>query len=260
MGNSIERIDRVLELIGDQDDGLTHAQIAKTLDIPKSSLTLLIKELIKFNYLSAAPPGNRYILGPRLLLLAGRFLHNQDIVQIGRPILGRLVDKVDETAFMAVRNGLEVVYVMRVNKSNTSSSSSVHIGQRAALHKTAAGKAILAFQSDQKIGHIIGDLATANNEEIDAARLKDELMDIRQNGVSYCLEEFQPGINSLGAPVFNLEGRVVAAITVAAPTVNYTPEVGLSIAAGIREAAGNFSAQLGFDGAYSRERKSKKKL
>jgi DNA-binding IclR family transcriptional regulator len=252
----MSRTDKILELVGKERNGYTHAQIAKALQIPKSSLTLLLKELTGLNYLKMQP-GNTYVLGPRLLVLAGRYMQNQDIVQIGRPILEQLVEDIDETAFLAVKNGSDVVYVSRVDCERPSVVSSVRIGQRGPLFGTAAGKAILAFQAERKIKRMILEMKENGSGLDDEAgdRLMEELERVRVMRLSYCREEFQEGIVSFGAPVFNIEGRVPAAITVAVPAFRNTPELEQRISERLDKAARDFSDELGFAGAFARDRK-----
>ena len=137
MGATIKRIDQILALTSNNLRGLTHSQIAKQLDIPKSSLTLILRGLVEYEYLQIQQPGNIYSLGSKVLLLASQLISNQDFVRVGTPILERLVAEIEEPAFMAVRNDLDVVYVSRINSSRLSVGSSLQVGQRAPIFKTA---------------------------------------------------------------------------------------------------------------------------
>jgi DNA-binding IclR family transcriptional regulator len=239
---------------------LTHSQIAKQLDIPKSSLTLILRSLVEYGYLHIQQPGNTYSLGSKVLLLAGHLISNQDLVKIGTPILEGLVAEIEEPAFMAVLNDMDVVYVSRINSPKLSVTSSVQVGQRAPIFKTSAGKSILAFQGEAKVAHIIEDLMKIYNGEIDSEALLAELQEIRVNGFSVCREEFQKGVISLGAPIFNFEGRVVMAITVALPISHHTKALEKEIAAKLLVSAKDFSNQLGFSGKIMREKKKKDKI
>ena len=225
MATSLDRADRILELIGQQRDGMTHAQIARTLNIPKSTLSQLLTQMSHLGYLALIQPGNVYILGPRLMVLASRFMNNQDIVQVGRPYIQTLASVLDETTFLGLKHGLEVLYVTRIDSNRQSIASSVRIGQTAPLEYSAAGKAILAFQADHKIRtHLDTQVSGPVVLVEDKNGLVTELDDIRANRVSCCREEFQEGITAFGSPVFDLEGRAIAAITVAIPTFRLTAE------------------------------------
>ncbi len=260
MSSNIKRIDQILILASKNRQGVTHSQISKQLDIPKSSLTLILRNLVKCGYLHIQQPGNIYSLGSKVLQLASQLISHQDLVRVGTPILERLVAEIEEPAFMAVLNDLDVVYVSRINSPRLSVGSSVQVGQRAPIFMTSAGKSILAFQGEHKVAHIIEDLSKIYNNPMDPEALLAELKEIRIKGFSVCREDFQIGVISLGAPIFNFEGRVVMAITVALPISSHTKALEKDIAARLLVSAKDFSNQLGFSGEIMREKKKKDKI
>ena len=260
MGSTIKRLDQILTLASKNRQGVTHSQIAKQLDIPKSSLTLLLRNLVEHRFLQLQHPGNVYTLGSKVLMLASHLISNQDLVRVGTPILERLVAEIEEPAFMAVLNDLDVVYVSRFNSPKLSVGSSVQVGHRAPIFRTAAGKSILAFQGDFKVAHIIEDISKIYKSEIDSEALLEELYEVRTNGFSVCREEFQKGIISLGAPIFNFEGRVVMAITIALSTLSHTEAFEQEVTSRLLVSAKEFSEQLGFNGEIMREKKKKGRI
>ena len=93
---SADRIIQILETIGLESGGSTHRDLWEALGIPKGSLSLLLSNLIDRDYVTFDAASKRYRLGPRLLVLAGRYLSTIDLVRIGIPILRELVAEVNE--------------------------------------------------------------------------------------------------------------------------------------------------------------------
>ena len=84
MVKSANRVLSILETIGASKHGLTHAEITAALQIPKSSLTALLFDLTDREYLLQNKLSKRFTLGPKILILAGKYLENTDIVDYGR--------------------------------------------------------------------------------------------------------------------------------------------------------------------------------
>ena len=90
------------------------------------------------------------------------------------------------------------------------------IGSLAPLHCTALGKAFLAFGDARRRRRTL-ERFTANTI-VDAAALEAEIAATRQRGYAIDDEEFSAGIRCVAAPVYDGDGRMVAAVGVSGPT------------------------------------------
>ena len=67
---SADRVLDVLELLCRRGNSASHSEIAYTLDIPKSSLSALLKNLVNRNYLEKNLSANTYHLGAAFFALS----------------------------------------------------------------------------------------------------------------------------------------------------------------------------------------------
>ena len=150
MVKSADRTILILEAIAKRNEGATHGDLCEMLRIPKSSLSSLLANLHNRDYLSLDRRNKRYTLGPKILFLAGSYLSSTDIVQLGRPVIDKLMAQTEESAGLTIKKGHEILTVYNKN-SPLPIIRSLQIGDRAPIYATAAGRVILAYLSDAEI-------------------------------------------------------------------------------------------------------------
>jgi DNA-binding IclR family transcriptional regulator len=260
MVKSADRVMQILEAIGSSEEGKTHGELASSLNIPKSSLSLLLANLVDREYVSLSGRDRRYALGPQVLVLAGRYLSRLDIVRLGHPVLEKITRAVDESAEIAIKRGHEVIIISKEDRSQPLSRM-IQLGDRAPIYATAAGKAILAHLSDEEIDQYLSSVelrpitqATITSPEV----LWRELHAIRSGALARSREELHEGITAMACPVFDLYGRVVASIVLPIPTIRFTSEKERRAEEVLLHASFKLSHQLGFDTAsHARYAKTK---
>ena len=249
MVKSAYRVTQILEAVSSRRRGLKHSEIAEILKIPKGSLSLLLADLVMQQYLIQNEDGRRYMLGPQILVIAKRYLAGLDIVRLGEPILKQLVTEVGECGEIAVKRGDEILMVCREDCSRPLRSV-IQIGDRAPLHATAAGKAILAHLPTEEVDSylISRDLKAATRKtNTNSKSLLKELEAIRSGAVAYSREELNEGITAMALPIFNLNGHVAGSIVVPMPTIRFNPRKEKKVEVYLREAAARLSQQLGHE-------------
>jgi DNA-binding IclR family transcriptional regulator len=251
MVKSADRVMQILEAIGSSEEGKTHGELSSALNIPKSSLSLLLANLVGREYLSLNGTDKRYTLGPQVLVLAGRYLSSLDIVRLGQPVLKKITRAIDESAEIAIKRGHEIIIISMEDRSQPLSRM-IQLGDRAPIYATAAGKAILAHLSDDEIDQYISSVeltaitkATITNPDV----LWRQLQAIRSGALARSNEELHEGITAMACPVFDLYGSVVASIVLPIPTIRFTPEKEENGEKMLRGASIELSHQLGFDNA-----------
>ena len=147
---SANRVLDVLELLCRRGNAATHTEISFALDIPKSSLTALIRNLLSRHYLTKNPGGMTYTLGPAFFSLAEKGKQVKSILKIASTQVGWLTDKTHEaSAFYLYKGG----YIERVigKEANYPLSYRMTSGVKFPLYSAAAGKAVLnALSEDEK--------------------------------------------------------------------------------------------------------------
>ncbi len=187
----------------------------------------------------------RFFIGPEVLGLAHRYITNLDLAKLGQPVVDELMSQTHESAALSVASGTDIIVIAKANCQQPLQRT-MQLGERAPMQATAAGKAMLAFL------HLNGTTrgASAKNQargfSINRRKLVEELKAIRSGGLAYSREELIKGIVAIGAPVFDLTGAPVAALSVSVPTVRFNSKRESAVANAVRKAADTLSRQLGY--------------
>lgn len=198
--------------------GLTAKEIGDKLGYAPSSTFQLIKNLAERDYLLINEK-KIYSLGPKLIHLGACTSEYLNINQIAKPILKKIVEKVNETIFLAIMSDKEVVYIDRVD-SFRSMWTNVRIGSRKPLHCTALGKAFLTFSNYEKSKEIINQINLVphtKNTITDKDMLIEELNKFRSLGYTVDDEELVEGMLCISVPIYDYKKDVVAALSVSGP-------------------------------------------
>ena len=248
MVKSADRSFQILEFISVAKEGRSHKDLSQSLSIPGSSLSALLSTLVSREYLNFDPVSRRYSIGPEILHLAGRYLANYDIVQLGSPILRMLVTSTRESALIAIRRQNNIQIVSK-ELCSESIQQVIDVGERAPLYATAAGKTILAYFGAEELKSYLSAVKlkaltpyTITNKKV----LMQQLKQVSAGAIAYSLRENDEHIIAMAAPIFDLHHRVAASITVPVPVVRFSSEKEKIIVPALREAAESLSRQLGF--------------
>lgn len=248
MVKSAIRVIRILELVGQNKNGLLHAEISNILSIPKSSLTALLKSLVSEEYLSLSTGEKRYKIGPKILVLAGYYLSANDIIKISQPIIHDLMLTVNESASLSISRGNEVMLVCNEDCPNPLKHQ-LDLGQRGPMYATSGGKVFLAHLTPNELDNYFQTndmIAFTQRTIIDPEKLKKELIKVRKNRIAYNNEEHIIGVVAMSSPVYDLYGRIAASIGVPMPSIRFNKEKEKFIKKELLKAANKISYKLGF--------------
>ena len=147
---SADRVLDVLEFLSRRGNSASHSEIAYSLNIPKSSLTGILKNLADRNYLKKISPDNTYSLGPAFFELLHLGKNSSNILNIAQLQLNWMTEKTKEaSAFYLFKD----TYVERVLGVEASYPLNYRVNSKVKfpLHSTAAGKAILNALSEEQL-------------------------------------------------------------------------------------------------------------
>ena len=223
--------------------------IAKELHIPRSTVFRLMQTLEYMGFLEKVAHSSDYRLSIGVLSLGFEFLASLEITELARPILDRLRDDTGFSAHLALRDGGDVVFVVKA-PARTAFASAVNIGTRLPAHGTVLGRVILADMSPEELEQTYPDGELDKfSEQTPANRAALEKL-LREDGeLGYAISEayFEHGIAAIAAPVRDGSGRVVAAINVTFPdgSVDRTAMEGAFLT-GVLQAASELSRLLNY--------------
>lgn len=215
---SAVRVFEIMECLATVDEGLTVKDISDQLQLPQSSTFNLVQTMVESGYL-VQTANKRYKLGPKFIYIGTRALKSFHLPTEAKPHLERLMKEVEETVFMAVLSGDELVYIAKVD-SNRSIKTSAEIGSRKPLYCTGLGKALLSFLPKDQREEILEKIelkAITPKTVIDRAELIHQLDQSKRRGFAIDDEENEEGLYCFAAPIYNADGEIEAAISVAGP-------------------------------------------
>jgi DNA-binding IclR family transcriptional regulator len=215
----IARAASILRALEDQPQGLSLGQIARHVQLARSTVQRIVAALEAEKLLIAASPNGRVRLGPSILRLATSV--QTDFVSIARPFLARLSGELRETVDLAVAKRDHLVFIDQVIGPQRLRTVSA-VGEKFPLYCTANGKAYLAKLDEKAIEALIGRTFAARTPSTYTSlnRLLKDLERVRETGVAYDREEHTLGICAAGIAMRDLLGNCVA-ISVPVPTQRY---------------------------------------
>ncbi|GLY67039.1 IclR family transcriptional regulator [Amycolatopsis taiwanensis] len=238
---SLRRAFELLELLADTGGEASLSELATGSGLPMPTIHRLIRTLVALGYVRQNT-NRRYALGARLIRLG-----ENATMQFGawaRPLLAELVDKVGETANLAVLERDEVVYVAQV-PSKHSMRMFTEVGRRVLPHGTGVGKAILSqLPSDEVRGLLMrtGMPAYTEHTYTDAEALLRHLAKVAKQGYAVDESEQELGVRCVAVPLTNTPAP--AAVSVSGPEGRLTKEAVGRIAPVVQRVAATLSTHL----------------
>jgi DNA-binding IclR family transcriptional regulator len=213
---ALERGLSVLELVAKSKNGLTFSQMARGLEFPASSIHCLLLTLQRQGYLYRSEITGRYMCGMKLVRIASAALDGITLRDKASPLLRELGKRTGLTVHMAIREGNEAMLIAKVS-SVAGQHVATWIGKRIDVHCTSVGKCLIAYLPEREIDAVIrehGLLRYNENTIASAKKLKQDLERTRARGYAVDDQEEEIGMCCIGAPVFDAQGSVVAAVSV----------------------------------------------
>lgn len=231
----------VLNCFSERDPELRLSEISRRLGISTSHTHRLLTTLVEEGVLRRELHSPKYRLGLRLFEL-GRLAVDDLHLPLALPAMQELGRRTGETVLLSVRDKSEVVFVQQVESTNALRVSPP-------LHRrysgwTAAGQVLVAWEEEAEIEYVIRHLIapTSGDAETMADQFRAALASTQRLG--FAVSEQQRGVRAVAAPVRDVRGRVVAALSVAAPIQRLTRRHIPTTAILVRQAAEQVSDQL----------------
>lgn len=208
-----------LQTFGPQTPEQSLAEIAQALGVTRSAAFRTVHTLLKEGYLLQAPGEARYRLGPQVLGLSYGYLASRELLEVAQKPLEALRDSLDWSAHLGVLDRRHVLYLIR-SPASDGLSSLVHVGSRLPAAQTAMGRLLLCHKTEREIRRLMADRPGREVDAVLAACARDRKAEtVAHQG------QFETGLCSVAAPVCDMSGAVVAAISATKTSGTITPEV-----------------------------------
>jgi DNA-binding IclR family transcriptional regulator len=243
----ISKVLRILEALHDSSSGMSLKAICDSTGIHKSTAHRFVKHLEREGYLICTEAG-AYLIGPRLAQMSTRVNHRATLQVVARPALWRLWKSTQETVNLAVLDQGTALYVDVIESPHEFRLSS-RIGTRRPLHATGLGKALSAFLPEEQRENTLSTIdfrPLTPKTILNLVQFRQELEQIRRQGYAVDDEEAVMGARCVSAPILNVEGESVAAVSVSGPVTRVSPAQVSALADAVTAAARGISADMGF--------------
>ncbi|WP_119729362.1 IclR family transcriptional regulator domain-containing protein [Thermomonospora amylolytica] len=231
----------------------TLAALAQATGLPRATVRRCLLTLAHLGYVTVRD--GRFRPAPRVLDLGFAPLNGLTLPRIARPHLARLVDRVRDSASMAVLDGDDIRYVARVPTVRIMSVE-ITVGTRFPAYATSMGRALLAgLPEPERAGRLArAELRPLTRRTVTSPERLAALLDrIAHDGYALVEEELEEGLRSIAVPVRDRDGRVVAAVNVSSHAGRRSAEEALAaVLPPLREAAVAIERDLHVAGRFVR--------
>ncbi|MCH7895709.1 MAG: IclR family transcriptional regulator [Candidatus Methylomirabilales bacterium] len=247
---SVDRALDILEAFNYQEEELGVTELSQKLGLHKNNVFRLLATLECRGYIEQDKRTGNYRLGMKTFEVANIFLHHLGLRRQARPVLEEMVNRCDETAYLGILDGPEVVYVLMHETSQTVRIVP-RLGHRLPAYCTASGKIQLAYESRDHLaqifeGHPLKSLTANTVDNLD--KLVTHLKEVARLGYAVDDEELEEGVRCVAAPVKDYSHRVVAGVGLSGPVSRFSMErVEKELVPLVKEAAAKISQRLGYE-------------
>jgi IclR family transcriptional regulator, KDG regulon repressor len=200
---------------------LSITEIAEELHLPRSTTHGLVHTLVRLGCLAPVPEDSkRFNLGLLLHELGSAYLATIDLAREGLQVARSISETCGETVHLAVLDGMEVVYIAKVDSIHPVRMVSA-VGVRLPAHCTGVGKALLSGLSANELrrrfngGSSLRPMTPNSITSFEA--LEAELANVQRNGLAIDNCESNSDVHCVASPVFNHLGNIVAALSISVP-------------------------------------------
>lgn len=218
------RVVKILDLINNYENGLSFLDISTKLEIPKSTLSPILKTLEITNFIEKNDKGC-YIASFKLFQLGLSYSGRLDSLSMIKKQMEIVVDKIGEIVQFGVLIDDMVLYLEKVSApDNIEIVSSV--GKKIPAIYTALGKALLSGFSDEEIIEKFKDyefVKYTENSITNINRLLDEIHMVRKKGFAVENQEFTLNTSCVAVPIRE-DGIIKGAMSATYPIFRKTED------------------------------------
>lgn len=247
----VQRAARLLRHIAEGDRVTNMSRTARELGINRTTLLRLLHTLEAERFIEPRPEGQGWRIGVGLIGLTAQAFFSEDLVQTSVPVLTRLAEILSLSAHLGVLDNLEIVYLVR-RVPNHAFASNIRVGSRLPAHAANMGRIILAHLPPDRVDRMYAGAvlkAVTPHTVVTLAQMHAQLEADRAAGLAWSDGNYEAGISSVAAAIFDATGMPVAALNVSGHAADFAGAARRAqIAKEVQAAAAEISQRLGWHG------------
>jgi IclR family transcriptional regulator, KDG regulon repressor len=247
-GRSARRVLAIFELMLQRGEPVTVAEVVRGLRIPKSTAYELVRTLTAAGYLERNGTAT-YFLGRKLFELGMAYRSQMDLLKEGGKVVEELRDETGETVQLSVLEN-NVMLVLVKEESSKPIRIISRVGSRVPVNWAAAGRLLVSDLSASELKPLLQRIAKPSptgRAPTDPDELVRQIKRFRTQGFGFELNEANEHAGCVAAPVTDVSGKCVAAISIVAPEQRLQRQHREVLIDAVRRAADKLSRRLGAD-------------
>ncbi|MDO9402572.1 MAG: IclR family transcriptional regulator C-terminal domain-containing protein [Polaromonas sp.] len=207
----------IIEGFDDANPRLTASQAGARCGLTRTAARRYLLTLEHLGYV--ATDGKLFWLTPRVLRLGQSYLESARLPRIVQPFLQRVTAGTQESAFVSVMDGDEIVYIAR-NGSNRAMNTGYVLGSRVPAQVTAAGLLLLSMRDTVWLDEWLAarELKSYTSYTIASKeRMRLELARVRNQGWAVSEQQLELNYRGIAVPLRDRHGNAVGALSVTMP-------------------------------------------
>jgi IclR family transcriptional regulator, KDG regulon repressor len=248
---AVDRALDILEFMAKHPRPYGTTELARSLKLPVNSVFRILKRLTEREYTVQDPVTGGYQLSTRVFSLGMSLYTRFELRQRARPHLEWMCRETEETCQIQVPQG-DRMLVLDTVSPEVSFYLRVVPGSLVFMHPNAYAKAVLAFMGEEDVKQVIPSRLTGltPNTIVLRTELLQQLELTRKTGLAYDNEEYTSGIQCIGAPVFDVQGKAVAGlgVTCLLSTIDAASKAAFELV--VLECAWRVSKDIGYSGDF----------
>jgi DNA-binding IclR family transcriptional regulator len=217
------------------------AALSRALGLPRSTTYHLLSTLVEAGFVAHLPEERRYGLGLAAYELGTGYLRQDPLRRLAAGPVAALVDRVGESAHLAVLHGRDVLYVIEERAAGRPALVT-DVGLRLPAQLTASGRAILAALPAAQARAAFAPGLPAGPRT--ATELRSVLAAVRRRGWAEEDGEVTEGFSSVAAAVLDHAGHPAAAVALTFVAAGVDPDRRAALADRTRRTAATISRRL----------------
>lgn len=215
---------RVIEAFRAERPRLSISEVAEATELDRATARRCLLTLRDLGY--AEYDGKFFALTPRVLRLGTGALAAMPLAQLAQPWLDQLSDQIGQSTSVAILDETEIVYVARAAQRRVMSIGLMP-GSRLPAHCSSLGRVLLAAASEAEALAVVeaSDLTPRTAMSLtDPREIMARIAQARTDGYAVIDQEVELGLRSIAVPLYNAQGRVVAALNTGVAAVQASAE------------------------------------
>lgn len=208
---------RILRVMSDGSQ-VRLTDIAAAADLDKATALRLLDVLVRDGFVERNPRTKHFTLGPELMLLGVAALKRFDPRPLVRPSLMRLTGASEDSVVLSIPSGCESLCIDVEEGSYPIRANYLRVGSRRPLGVGAGSLALLAWMPEAERDAVLDVMASqlGRYPRITPALLQERIEQARERGYALLLDVVVERMGGIAMPILDVDGRPVAAISIAA--------------------------------------------